>query len=220
MGTITKLTFDEYLKLPEQEGMHYELDEGVLLMEPSPTFRHNRIRDQIARRLTEFVKAHRLGEVTVETDFRLSAETVRSPDVALVTPAQLNKIDIDRSPIDGAPALAIEVISPSNLAQDTRKKVRQYLAAGCKAVWLVYPALRLVRSTMVRAPAKWSSRIQSMRQARFRASGFRFLWRQSLRTSSRRKAALYSPRYASLTISFVSRFLAVSSSTTAPFCTT
>jgi Uma2 family endonuclease len=144
MGTITKLTFDEYLKLPEQEGMHYELDEGVLLMEPSPTFRHNRIRDQIARRLTEFVKAHRLGEVTVETDFRLSAETVRSPDVALVTPAQLKKIDIDRSPIDGAPALAIEVISPSNLAQDTRKKVRQYLAAGCQAVWLVYPALRLV----------------------------------------------------------------------------
>ncbi|HLJ27519.1 MAG TPA: Uma2 family endonuclease [Candidatus Angelobacter sp.] len=144
MGTITKLTFDEYLKLPEQEGAHYELDEGMLLMEPSPTFRHNRIRDQIGRRLTEFVKAHRLGEVTVETDFRLAPETVRSPDVALVTPAQMKKMDIDRSPIDGAPALAIEVISPNNLAQDTRKKVRQYLAAGCQAVWLVYPALRLV----------------------------------------------------------------------------
>jgi Uma2 family endonuclease len=116
----------------------------MLLMEPSPTLRHNRIRDQIARRLTEFVKTHRLGEVTVETDFRLALETVRSPDVAMVTSAQLKTMDIDRSPIDGAPALAIEVISPSNLAQDTRKKVRQYLAAGCHAVWLVYHALRLV----------------------------------------------------------------------------
>jgi len=144
MGTTTRLTFDEYLKLPEQEGMRYELDEGILLMEPSPTFRHNRIRDQIARRLTEFVKAHRLGEVTVETDFRLSTETVRNPDVALVTRSQLKVIDIDRSPVEGAPALAIEVISPGNLAQDMRKKVSQYLAAGCQAVWVVYPDLRLV----------------------------------------------------------------------------
>jgi len=144
MGTTTKLTFDEYLKLPEQEGVHYELDEGTLLMEPSPTFLHNRIRDQLARRLTEFVKKHRLGEITVETDFRLSTETVRNPDIALVTRAQLKQIDITRSPIEGAPALAIEVISPSNLAQDTRKKIRQYLTAGCEAVWLVYPDLRLV----------------------------------------------------------------------------
>lgn len=144
MGTTTRLTFDEYLQLPEQEGLHYELDEGALLMEPSATFLHNRIRDQIARRLTEFVKTHRLGEITVETDFRLATETVRNPDVAMVTREQLKRIDITRSPIEGAPALAIEVISPTNLAQDTRKKVRQYLAAGSQAVWLVYPGLRLV----------------------------------------------------------------------------
>jgi len=144
MGTTTKLTFDEYLKLPEQEGMRYELDGGTLVMEPSPTFLHNRIRDQLARRLTEFVKRHRLGEITVETDFRLSTETVRNPDIALVTRAQLKQIDIARSPIEGAPTLAIEVISPSNLAQDTRKKVQQYLVSGCQAVWLVYPGLRLV----------------------------------------------------------------------------
>ena len=144
MGTTTRLTFDEFQKLPEQDGIHYELDEGMLVMEPSPTFRHNRIRDQIARRLTEFVKAHRLGEVTVETDFRLSTETVRNPDVALVTRSQLKVIDIDHSPVEGAPALAVEVISPGNLAQDMRKKVSQYLAAGCHAVWVVYPELRLV----------------------------------------------------------------------------
>jgi Uma2 family endonuclease len=40
--------------------------------------------------------------------------------------------------------LAIEVISPSNLAPDTLKKVSQYLGAGSGAVWLVYPALGIV----------------------------------------------------------------------------
>ena len=49
-----------------------------------------------------------------------------------------------RSPVEGPPVLAIEVISPSNLAQDTLKKVSQYLAAGSGAVWLVYPALGIV----------------------------------------------------------------------------
>ena len=91
-------------------------------------------------------------------DFRLGPETVRNPDVAFVTNAHLKNIDVNRSPVDGAPALAVEVISPNNLAQDTLKKVSQYLAAGAKAVWLVYPALRLVEihgaegSHQVKAP--------------------------------------------------------------------
>ncbi len=144
MSTITRLTFQEFEQLPEQEGIRYELDEGELVMEPSPTFLHNSIRDRIANRLTEFVKAHRLGKIIIEMDFRLAAETVRSPDVAYLTPDHLATIDINRSPVDGAPPLAVEVISPSNLAQDTLKKVGQYLSAGTKAVWLIYPPLRVV----------------------------------------------------------------------------
>jgi len=144
MSTTTRLTFDEFLKLPEQEGTHYELDEGELVMEPSPTFLHNRIRDRIARRLFEFVEAQRLGEVIVEMDFRLAPDTVRNPDVAFVTTDHLRTIDINRSPVVGAPALAVEVVSPSNLAQDMAKKVSQYLAAGTKVVWVVQPILRRV----------------------------------------------------------------------------
>lgn len=162
MSTTTRLTFEEFEKLPEQEGTRYELDEGELLMEPSPTFLHNRIRDRIARRLTEFVEAHAFGEITVEMDFRLGPDTVRNPDVAFVTIDHLRKIDVNHSPVEGAPALAVEVISPSNLAQDMLKKVGQYLAAGCSVVWVVYPALRLVDvhkaggSRQVKAPESLS----------------------------------------------------------------
>ena len=46
--------------------------------------------------------------------------------------------------MEGAPALAVEVISPSNRADETVKKVHQYLDAGCRSVWLVYETLRLV----------------------------------------------------------------------------
>jgi Uma2 family endonuclease len=144
MAATTKLTFDEFQKLPEREGIRYELDEGEVLVEPSPTFFHNRVRDKIARRLSEFVESHHLGDVIVEMDFRLGTDIVRNPAVALVSPEHLRRIDIDRSPVDGAPVLAIEVISPSNSAQDTAKKLRQYLRSGCRSVWIVYPALRVV----------------------------------------------------------------------------
>ena len=144
MGTTTKLTFEEFQKLPEREGAIYELDEGELLMEPSPAARHNLIRQRIAMKLMQFVESNPLGIILEEMDFRLDSDTVRNPDVALVSKEHLQVFDIDRTPADGAPALAVEVVSPSNSAQDMAKKTQQYLRAGSRTVWIVYPGLRLV----------------------------------------------------------------------------
>lgn len=141
MGTITKLTFEEYQQLPEPEGPRYELDEGTLVMLPSPTWWHNSIRDRVAERLRQFVKTHRVGHVTVETEFRLAVNTARTPDVAFVTRETFKKIDIHRSPVDGAPDIAIEVLSPRNRTEDMVKKTRQYLDAGCRSVWIIDPAV-------------------------------------------------------------------------------
>lgn len=144
MGTTAKLSFEEFLQLPEEPGKRFELDEGELIVEPSPAFRHNRIRSRIARHLEDFVQVHHLGLVTIESDFRVNADTVRNPDVAFVNNERLSGMDVDRSPVDGAPNLAIEVISPSNSARDMLKKVHQYLDAGCHAVCVFYPNLKVV----------------------------------------------------------------------------
>jgi Uma2 family endonuclease len=143
MGTTVKLTFEDYEKLPEREGTPYELDEGELLMEASPALRHNLIRQRIAMKLMEFVESNGLGVVIEEMDFRLGPNTVRNPDVAFITSDHLKNIDLDQSPVQGAPALAIEVLSPGNRAEDTVKKIHQYLSAGSVAVWVIYPTLRL-----------------------------------------------------------------------------
>ncbi|MBZ5521317.1 MAG: Uma2 family endonuclease [Acidobacteriia bacterium] len=110
----------------------------------SHTVQHNRIRDRIARRLSEFVEARNLGEIMIEVDFRLGPDTVRNPDVAFVGSDHLRLIDVERSPVEGAPVLAVEVISPANSAQDTARKIHQYLHSGCASVWIVYPSLRLI----------------------------------------------------------------------------
>src|SRR5262245_62754790 len=144
MGLTTKLTLDDWLRLPEREGTIYELNEGELLMEPSPTLSHNRVRDRIALYLTDFIEKHELGEVTIETDFRLGPATVRNPDVSFIAADHLKKLDPKRSPLEGSPALAVEVVSPANSDQDMRKKISQYLSAGSKAVWVVYPTVRMI----------------------------------------------------------------------------
>ncbi len=145
MSATTRISFSEFLKLQEAEDeIHYELDEGKLLVPPSPIMRHNEIRYRIHQALRDFSRTHKLGYVTGETDFLLGPDTVRRPDVAFITMAHLKRIDLDRSPLEGAPALAVEVISPSNLAQDTFKKIHQYLAAGSEIVWVVYPPLKVI----------------------------------------------------------------------------
>ncbi|HEV2992275.1 MAG TPA: Uma2 family endonuclease [Candidatus Angelobacter sp.] len=143
MATSTRISFDDYLRLPD-DGRRYELNEGELLMVPSPAPQHNLIRQRIAMDLMQFVKARDLGIILEEMDFRLGPNTVLNPDIAYVTKETVVRIDLERSPIDGAPARAIEVISPRNRADETVKKVHQYLDAGSRSVWLVYRTLRLI----------------------------------------------------------------------------
>jgi Uma2 family endonuclease len=51
----------------------------------------------------------------------------------------------DESWWQGAPDIAIEVLSPGNSAEDIELKISQYLAAGAKSVWIVSPKARQVR---------------------------------------------------------------------------
>ena len=118
MSTTTKLGFEEFQKLQEtaDEAIRYELDEGELIVTPSSTAWHNFVGLRLWRTLDAFVEKHHLGMAITEAEFRLSANTVRRPDVAFIAKEQLAHVDLHRTPLEGAPLLAVEIISPSNLA--------------------------------------------------------------------------------------------------------
>lgn len=144
MSTTTRLTFEEFLQLPDEPGKRFELHRGELVEEPSPGLRHNAICLRIARRLHDFVHAHRLGHITTGNDFRLGLDIVLRPDVAFISSESLSRIDVDLSPIEGVPNLTIEVVSPSNSAEKMLTKIHEYLNAGCQAVWVFYPKQKIV----------------------------------------------------------------------------
>jgi Uma2 family endonuclease len=143
MATKTLVTCEDYAALEEPQGMRYELSEGELIVTPSASFFHNRICDYLTARLGAFVESHGLGEVTSETDIKLVGETVRRPDVAFIRAGRLRGIDLDQVPLPVVPDLVIEIVSKSDRADDLLLKVSQYLDAGAKAVWLLYPKPRL-----------------------------------------------------------------------------
>ncbi len=142
MGTKTLITVEEYAALPEAEnGLEYELSKGELIVLASATLFHNRMRDDILERFRVFLRQHpHLGEVTSETDFWLTANTARRPDVAFISAAKLTSLD-PRKQLDFAPDLAIEIASPND---DLPPKIQDYLAAGTR-VWALYPDARVAR---------------------------------------------------------------------------
>ena len=144
MATKTLLTIEQFDELPVKEGILYELNEGGLVTMTEPMPRHNWVRDNIAAALRDFAHARHLGRVFLETGYQLTPETVRIPDASFVLADRMREIDLDKR-IQGAPALAIEVISPTDFAEEVTQKVKQYLAAGVKVVWVFYPKTREVQ---------------------------------------------------------------------------
>ncbi len=144
MGTRTLLTLAEFERLPD-DGTRHELNEGETISMPPPKSGHTLIAQIINEHLTAFAKPVGLGRVLPEAGYLLSSDppTVRAPDVSFLRAERVRRIDPDRY-IEGAPDLAVEVVSPGESAQDLAEKVRQYLAAGAHAVWVVYPKTREV----------------------------------------------------------------------------
>jgi len=144
MTVDTRLfTADELLRLPD-DGFRYELVEGELkTMSPSGA-EHSRIAVLIARSLANHVLEHGLGAVYgADGGFLLGRDpdTMRSPDVAFVCTARYVRTEHF---FPGAPDLAVEVISPSDLASEVSFKTAQYLRAGTRAVAVVDSAKRIV----------------------------------------------------------------------------
>jgi Uma2 family endonuclease len=139
MNTKTLLTADELEQMPDDDSVQIELDEGELITVPPAGEEHGNIELGIGSDLRVFVRKHKLGRVYPgDTGFRLSRDTVRSPDVAFVRKERVESIR-SQGFAKGAPDLAVEISSPSDSVRQLRRKVKQYLAAGCHTVWVFYP---------------------------------------------------------------------------------
>src|SRR5438105_5045578 len=76
--------------------------------------------------------------------FRDEPARFRKPDVSVVRVERLAGIDPREGFIPIPPDLAVEVMSPNDLAEDIAEKVDEYLKHSFAVVWVVQPRTRTV----------------------------------------------------------------------------
>ena len=135
------LTYDDYLNTPDDE--QWELLRGELIPAPKRTTLHQRTLGNLAFSLYPFVEKEGLGEVIISSfDVVLSRTNVLQPDLIFVSREQ-QSIITDAN-IQGAPALVVEVISPSTANMDRELKRTIYAEHGVGEYWLVDPDARTI----------------------------------------------------------------------------
>ena len=131
-----KYTYEDYMKTSDDK--RYELIEGDLLMTPSPVPNHQRISRKIEFVLEEFVTQNNLGEIfDAPCDVYLDDGNVIQPDILFISHDRL--AIIGEKNIQGAPDLAIEIVSENSAYRDMVQKKRLYARFGIREYWIAIP---------------------------------------------------------------------------------
>src|SRR5579859_7717980 len=125
--------------LPENQDKNFELIDGEIYEVTPNSLTSNLIAAELIRVLGNFTHEHDLGYVAgTDAGFTLSPGNTLEPDVAFISKSRLSKMP--ERYFEGAPELAVEVVSPTDSVKATQRKAKRYLMAGTDLVWILYPA--------------------------------------------------------------------------------
>lgn len=132
-------TYEDYLRLPDEERYHYEILDGMLVKEPAPYVHHQRVSRRLQRILEDyFVTRDAAGEVlNAPVDVTLSNTNVLQPDL-LYVPGESSSI-VEERRINGAPHLVVEVLSTWTRSKDRLTKRSIYERMRVPHYWVVDP---------------------------------------------------------------------------------
>jgi Uma2 family endonuclease len=104
---------------------------------------HGQAAAHLGAAIADHVHALRLGAVCVSTGFVLARnpDTVRAADIAFLG---ADRVDLGPGYVEGAPDLAVEVLSHDDRPGYVREKITDWLKAGAHAVWVADPHERTV----------------------------------------------------------------------------
>jgi len=146
VATKTRIqTYEDYLALPETM-QRYEIINGEMIMEPSPTVEHQWIVGQLFHALNRYVREHRLGHVFLAPlDVQIPDERFRTrqPDLLFISNERSGFTDRNSvrgtQLLDVGPELVLEVLSSSDTPKVIQEKLADYQKIGVCECWIVNP---------------------------------------------------------------------------------
>jgi Uma2 family endonuclease len=143
MQMATKLkrwTLDEVHRLPD-DGNKYELVRGDLFVTPPPTDDHETIAARLAKALTPYVEAQRLGLVYRPRAVLRFEDSEVEPDLMVRQTSPRKHTAWEHAP---RPILIVEIFSDSTRRRDMTDKRQLYADAHIAEYWMVDPDRRAV----------------------------------------------------------------------------
>ncbi len=134
----SRLTYDDFLLFPD-DGQRHELIDGEHYVTPSPNLSHQKLSGRLHLSLAEYLRAHPLvGEVYyAPLDVVLSHWDIVEPDLLFVAADQQNILT--EKNVVGAPALVVEILSPSTRSRDQQLKQRLFEKSSVREYWMIDP---------------------------------------------------------------------------------
>jgi len=136
------LTIADYASLGEDDRNRWELQEGNLVMSPSPSPRHMVAAAELYAQLRSQLPTDLRAIPDVDLDVQLAPAgqpgTARRPDLVVVRSAEYDRVDREGGLLRAASTvLVVEIVSPGSRRTDTLVKRHEYADAGIPNYWIV-----------------------------------------------------------------------------------
>lgn len=138
-----KLTYEDYLLFPD-DGLRHEILDGEHYVTPAPSTRHQIVSGNLYFLLRSYLTQNPLGLILyAPVDVILSLHDIAQPDLVFISHERM-KVFTEKN-IQGAPDLAIEILSKSTRHRDEGIKLKRYELLGLREYWMLDPGRNAAR---------------------------------------------------------------------------
>jgi Uma2 family endonuclease len=137
------------------------VDGEVILMSPSNLI-HVRLQTWFLSILSLFVEQKELGEI-LGPDFTIrfaKQRRRRVPDLLFLSTERASLLR--PALLEGAPDLAVEIVSPDSQSRDRRDKFLEYEKAGVREYWIIDPLSQTVEAYSLASPTPGASSVYAL----------------------------------------------------------
>src|SRR5580765_1453706 len=136
-----KVWTESNLEALPDDGYNHEVVNRDLVMSPKNNFQHGDICVRLLSALNAFVQQQRLGVVLdSSTGFWMRNRNCRAPDISFISRGRLaGWKPSTRRFFEGAPDLAVEILSPGNTRMEIDNRLSDFFSSGTQIAWVISP---------------------------------------------------------------------------------